>query len=74
MTTDRLMAVLNVDQHAYTIPRGATKDLKKENKKFKDNYPFNERAILSVNTKPTVALCNEIVILMRKYFLMLIKI
>ena len=58
-TTDRLMAVLNVDQHAYTIPRGATKDLKKENKKFKDNYPFNERAILSVNTKPTVALCNE---------------
>ena len=58
-TTDRLMAVLNVDQHAYTIPRGATKDLQKENKKFEGNYPFNERAILSVNTKPTVALCNE---------------
>ena len=58
-TTDRLMAVLNVDQHAYTIPRGATNDLKKENKKFQKNYPFNERAILSVNTKPTVALCNE---------------
>ena len=58
-TTDRLMAVLNVDQHAYTIPRGAAKDLKKENKKFQGNYPFNERAILSVNTKPTVALCNE---------------
>ena len=58
-TTDRLMAVLNVDQHAYTIPRGATKDLQKENKKFQANYPFNERAILSVNTKPTVALCNE---------------
>jgi C-terminal processing protease CtpA/Prc len=57
-TTDRLMAVLNVDQHAYTIPRGAVKDLK-ENKKFQGNYPFNERAILSVNTKPTVALCNE---------------
>jgi C-terminal processing protease CtpA/Prc/tricorn protease-like protein len=58
-TTDRLMAVLNVDQHAYTIPRGAANDLKKENKKFQGNYPFNERAILSVNTKPTVALCNE---------------
>ena len=37
-TTDRLMAVLNVDQHAYTIPRGATKDLQKENKKFQGNY------------------------------------
>ena len=58
-TTDRLMAVLNVDQHAYTIPRGAANDLKKENKQFQGNYPFNERAILSVNTKPTVALCNE---------------
>ena len=58
-TTDRLMAVLNVDQHAYTIPRGAANDLQKENKKFQGNYPFNERAILSVNTKPTVALCNE---------------
>ena len=58
-TTDRLMAVLNVDQHAYTIPRGAANDLQKENIKFQSNYPFNERAILSVNTKPTVALCNE---------------
>ncbi len=58
-TTDRLMAVLNVDQHAYTIPRGAAKSLQKENKKFSGNYPFNERAILSVNTKPSIALCNE---------------
>ncbi len=58
-TTDRLMSVLNVDQHAYTVPRGAAKNLQKENKKFQGNYPFNERAILSVNTKPTVALCNE---------------
>ena len=57
-TTDRLMAVLNVDQHAYTVPRGAAKSLK-NNKKFTKNYPFNERAILSVNTKPVVALCNE---------------
>ena len=58
-TTDRLMAVLNVYQHAYTVPRGAAKNLEKENKNFTENYPFNERAILSVNTKPTVALCNE---------------
>jgi tricorn protease len=57
-TTDRLMAVLNVDQHAYTVPRGAAKSLK-NHQKFKGNYPFNERAILSVNTKPMVALCNE---------------
>ncbi|CAM1363919.1 Tricorn protease homolog [Tenacibaculum litopenaei] len=57
-TTDRLMAVLNVQQHAYTIPRGATKSLK-NHKSFTKNYPFNERAILSVNTKPVVALCNE---------------
>ncbi|WP_397447497.1 S41 family peptidase [Polaribacter sp. R77954] len=58
-TTDRLMAVLNVYQHAYTVPRGAAKNLEKENKKFAKHYPFNERAILSVNTKPSVALCNE---------------
>lgn len=58
-TTDRLMAVLNVYQHAYTVPRGAAQNLQNENKKFVDHYPFNERAILSVNTKPTVALCNE---------------
>ncbi len=57
-TTDRLMAVLNVDQHAYTVPRGAAKTLK-NHKKYSKNYPFNERAILSVNTKPVVALCNE---------------
>ena len=58
-TTDRLMAVLNVDQHAYTIPRGAADNLEEDNKNFRGNYPYNERAILSVNTKPTVALCNE---------------
>ncbi|MFY0629955.1 MAG: PD40 domain-containing protein [Flavobacteriaceae bacterium] len=58
-TTDRLMAVLNVYQHAYTVPRGAASNLQKENKKFAGNYPFNERAILSVNIKPSIALCNE---------------
>lgn len=58
-TTDRLMAVLTVRQHAYTVPRGATNNLQRDNKKFAGNYPFNERAILSVNTKPMVALANE---------------
>jgi len=58
-TTDRLMAVLTYQQHAYTVPRGATDNLQKNNEKYKGNYPFNERAILSVNTKPLVALANE---------------
>ena len=58
-TTDRLMAVLTVRQHAYTVPRGATNNLQRDNKKYTGNYPFNERAILSVNTKPLVALANE---------------
>jgi C-terminal processing protease CtpA/Prc len=58
-TTDRLMAVLTVQQHAYTVPRGATDNLQKNNKNFTGNYPFNERALLSVNTKPLVALANQ---------------
>ncbi|ARV06437.1 MdsD protein [Polaribacter sp. SA4-10] len=58
-TTDRLMAVLTYQQHAYTVPRGATDNLQKNNEKYKGNYPFNERAILSVNTKPLVAIANE---------------
>ena len=58
-TTDRLMAVLTYQQHAYTVPRGATGNLEKNNQKYTENYPYNERAILSVNTKPLVALANE---------------
>ena len=58
-TTDMLMAVLNVRQHAYTIPRGAADDLKKENTRFKDHYPFGERLPLSAWTKPSIAMCNE---------------
>lgn len=57
-TTDYLMAVLNVDQHAYTIPRGAAKSLD-EHKKYKDNYPFGERLPLASWTKPSIALCNQ---------------
>lgn len=57
-TTDYLMAVLNVRQHAYTIPRGAASSLD-ENKKFSDYYPYSERLPLAAWTKPSVALCNE---------------
>ncbi|MEL7003260.1 MAG: S41 family peptidase [Bacteroidota bacterium] len=57
-TTDYLMAVLNVKQHAYTIPRGAAKSLN-ENKEFKQYYPYSERLPLSAWTKPSIAMCNE---------------
>lgn len=57
-TTDYLMAVLNVDQHAYTIPRGAAKSLN-EHKQYKENYPFGERLPLASWTKPSIALCNQ---------------
>ncbi len=58
-TTDYLMAVLNVKQHAYTVPRGAAKSLQAENKNFSETYPFAERLPLASWTKPSVALCNE---------------
>ena len=58
-TTDMLMAVLNVRQHSYTVPRGAATSLEKENQKFKETYPYGERLPLSSWTKPSIALCNE---------------
>lgn len=58
-TTDYLMAVLNVTQHAYTVPRGAASDLEKENEKFKEFYPYSERLPLASWTKPSIAMCNE---------------
>jgi tricorn protease len=57
-TTDYLMAVLNVKQHAYTVPRGAADNLEKEQTKFVNHYPFSERLPLPAWTKPSVALCN----------------
>ncbi len=56
-TTDYLMAVLNVKQHAYTIPRGATSSLK-NNLKYRDYYPFAERLPFFAWNKPSIALCN----------------
>ena len=58
-TTDMLMAVLNVRQHSYTIPRGATDDLAANHLQFREYYPFGERLPLSSWTKPSVALCNH---------------
>ncbi|GLR17051.1 S41 family peptidase [Portibacter lacus] len=58
-TTDMVMAVLNVRQHSYTVPRGATDDLSRDHQDYKNNYPFGERLPLSALTKPSVALCNE---------------
>ncbi|TBN06362.1 PDZ domain-containing protein [Hyunsoonleella flava] len=58
-TTDYLMAVLNVKQHAYTVPRGAAKNLETEQTKFINHYPYSERLPLASWTKPSIALCNQ---------------
>jgi tricorn protease len=52
------MEVLTVQQHAYTIPRGAAADLEREHTQFRPHYPFGERLPLAAWTKPSVALCN----------------
>lgn len=58
-TTDYLMTILNYKQHAYTIPRGAAKNLEKEKKNFRDYYPIGERLVYSAWLKPSISLCNE---------------
>lgn len=58
-TTDYLMAVLNVKQHSYTVPRGATDDIEKNHHHFKETYPYSERLPLSAWTKPSIAMSNE---------------
>lgn len=58
-TTDYLMTVLNVKQHAYTVPRGATQDLDEDHEDYREYYPFSERLPLSWWTKPSVAMANE---------------
>jgi C-terminal processing protease CtpA/Prc len=57
-TTDLLMAVLDVRQHSYTIPRNAASTLK-DHEQFRSYYPFSERLPLSAWTKPSAALCNS---------------
>ena len=58
-TTDYLLAILTVRQHAYTVPRGAANDLKNENTKFANHYPYSERLPLPAWTRPSIALCNH---------------
>ncbi|MEZ4987586.1 MAG: S41 family peptidase [Saprospiraceae bacterium] len=58
-TTDMLMAVMNVRQHSYTVPRGATDNLPKHHPSFANHYPYGERLPLAALTKPSVALCNQ---------------
>jgi len=58
-TTDYLMAVLNVKQHAYTVPRGAADNLEASHLNFKSHYPFGERLPLASWTKHSIALCNQ---------------
>jgi len=58
-TTDYLMTVLNVQQHAYTVPRGATDDLDRNHEKFREHYPFSERLPEAWWKKPSIALANE---------------
>lgn len=58
-TTDYLMTTLTYQQHAYTIPRGAAKDLEKEKLNFRPYYPIGERLVYAAWTKPSVAMCNE---------------
>lgn len=58
-TTDYLMTILNYKQHAYTIPRGASKDLEKEKLNYRGYYPTGERLVFAAWMKPSIALCNE---------------
>lgn len=58
-TTDYLMMVLSVKQHAYTIPRGAAADLEKEKAHFANTYPYGERMPFSAWTGPAIAMCNQ---------------
>ncbi|MEE9460230.1 MAG: S41 family peptidase [Bacteroidales bacterium] len=57
-TTDYLMAILNVKQHAYTIPRGADTSLS-NHKNYREYYPFSTRLPFFAWNKPSIALCNE---------------
>lgn len=58
-TTDYMMAILDVRQHAYTIPRGSAKNLEAEKRKFREYYPYAERLPFFPLMKPSVAMCNS---------------
>jgi len=58
-TTDYLLTVLQYQQHAYTIPRGATSNLQKNKTKFREHYPYGERLPLSSWTRNSITLANQ---------------
>ncbi len=58
-TTDYLLTILSVKQHAYTIPRGAAENLDKEKLKFRNSYAYSERLPFPAWTKPSITMCNS---------------
>ena len=58
-TTDYLLTTLTVEQHSYTVPRGATDDLSANHPEFRDHYPFGERLPYAAWTKPVGTLINQ---------------
>lgn len=58
-TTDYLLTTLKVQQHAYTVPRGATDNLEANHPEFRDHYPFGERLPYAAWTKPAGTLINQ---------------
>lgn len=58
-TTDYLLAVLSVRQHAYTIPRGATDNLQENHSQYSQYYPYSERLPLASWTRHAITLCNS---------------
>ncbi len=58
-TADYVMTVLNYNQHAYTIPRGASDNPERDKKKFRDYYPTGERLVFAAWMKPSLMMCNE---------------
>ena len=69
-TTDYLMTILNYKQHAYTIPRGASEDLEKDKKKFREYYPIGERLVYAAWTNLPLLYAMKEVTAMQKFFLM----
>jgi tricorn protease len=57
--SDYLMTVLGYRQYAYTIPRGAARDLESQRREFRGHYPLGERLPYAAWLKPSIALCNR---------------
>jgi len=51
--------VLGYRQYAYTIPRGAARDLTAQRREFRGHYPLGERLPYAAWLRPSIALCNR---------------